>query len=38
VADVVATLKALGASEVASLPGIVEDVSFRLPARLQAAE
>jgi 4-hydroxy-3-methylbut-2-enyl diphosphate reductase len=38
VAEVVATLKALGASEVASLPGIVEDVSFRLPARLQAAE
>jgi 4-hydroxy-3-methylbut-2-enyl diphosphate reductase len=36
--EVVATLKALGASEVASLPGIVEDVSFRLPARLQAAE
>ena len=38
VAEVVATLKALGANEVASLPGIVEDVSFRLPARLQAAE
>ena len=38
VAEVVTTLKALGASEVASLPGIVEDVSFRLPARLQAAE
>jgi len=38
VTEVVATLKALGASEVASLPGIVEDVSFRLPARLQAAE
>ena len=38
VAEVVTTLKALGASEVASLPGIVEDVSFRLPARLQTAE
>jgi 4-hydroxy-3-methylbut-2-en-1-yl diphosphate reductase len=38
VEDVVKTLKALGASDVASLPGIVEDVTFRLPARLQTAE
>ncbi|MGG5810199.1 4-hydroxy-3-methylbut-2-enyl diphosphate reductase [Falsiroseomonas sp. CW058] len=38
VAEVVETLKALGASDVAALPGIVEDVTFRLPARLQAAE
>jgi 4-hydroxy-3-methylbut-2-enyl diphosphate reductase len=38
VEEVVATLRALGAGEVSALPGIVEDVTFRLPARLQAAE
>lgn len=38
VEEVVKTLRALGASEVAALPGIVEDVTFRLPTRLQAAE
>lgn len=38
VEDVVATLRALGATDVAALPGIVEDVTFRLPTRLQAAE
>jgi 4-hydroxy-3-methylbut-2-enyl diphosphate reductase len=38
VEDVVVTLKALGAGEVAALPGIVEDVTFRLPTRLHAAE
>ena len=38
VEDVVAALKALGAAEVAALPGIVEDVTFRLPARLQSAQ
>jgi 4-hydroxy-3-methylbut-2-en-1-yl diphosphate reductase len=38
VEDLIATLRALGASEVGSLPGITEDVSFRLPARLQPAE
>ena len=38
VEEVVATLRALGASDVAALPGITEDVTFRLPARLQAAE
>jgi 4-hydroxy-3-methylbut-2-enyl diphosphate reductase len=38
VEDVVSTLKALGAAEVAALPGIVEDVTFRLPTRLQTAE
>lgn len=37
VADVVAALRALGATEVATLPGVVEDVTFRLPSRLQAA-
>jgi 4-hydroxy-3-methylbut-2-enyl diphosphate reductase len=38
VEDVVSALKALGAAEVAALPGIVEDVTFRLPTRLQAVE
>jgi 4-hydroxy-3-methylbut-2-enyl diphosphate reductase len=38
VEEVVATLRALGATEVSALPGIVEDVTFRLPGRLQAAE
>jgi 4-hydroxy-3-methylbut-2-enyl diphosphate reductase len=38
VEDVIATLRALGASDVGALPGITESVSFRLPARLQAAE
>ncbi|MFM2148700.1 MAG: hypothetical protein RLZZ187_1006 [Pseudomonadota bacterium] len=38
VEDVVSTLKALGAAEVAALPGIIEDVTFRLPTRLQAVE
>jgi 4-hydroxy-3-methylbut-2-enyl diphosphate reductase len=37
VQDVVATLRALGAGDVAALPGITEDVTFRLPTRLQAA-
>jgi len=37
VEDVVRALRALGAARVESLPGIVEDISFRLPARLQAA-
>jgi 4-hydroxy-3-methylbut-2-enyl diphosphate reductase len=37
VEEVVATLRALGAGEVAALPGITEDVTFRLPARLQQA-
>jgi 4-hydroxy-3-methylbut-2-enyl diphosphate reductase len=37
VEEVVATLRALGAAEVAALPGIVEDVTFRLPTRLQPA-
>jgi 4-hydroxy-3-methylbut-2-enyl diphosphate reductase len=37
VEDVVRTLRALGAAQVDALPGIVEDVSFRLPPRLQAA-
>ncbi len=37
VEQVVTTLRALGAEDVAALPGITEDVSFRLPARLQAA-
>jgi 4-hydroxy-3-methylbut-2-enyl diphosphate reductase len=36
VEEVVATLRALGAADVAALPGITEDVTFRLPARLQA--
>jgi 4-hydroxy-3-methylbut-2-enyl diphosphate reductase len=38
VEEVVTALKALGAAEVAALPGIVEDVTFRLPTRLQTAE
>jgi 4-hydroxy-3-methylbut-2-enyl diphosphate reductase len=38
VEEVVTALKALGASDVAALPGITEDVTFRLPTRLQAAE
>ncbi|WP_137180399.1 4-hydroxy-3-methylbut-2-enyl diphosphate reductase [Roseomonas sp. AR75] len=38
VEEVVATLRALGAAEVSALPGITEDVTFRLPTRLQAAE
>jgi len=38
VEEVVTTLRALGAGDVAALPGIIEDVTFRLPARLQAAE
>jgi 4-hydroxy-3-methylbut-2-enyl diphosphate reductase len=37
VEEVVATLRALGAAEVAALPGITEDVTFRLPGRLQPA-
>jgi 4-hydroxy-3-methylbut-2-enyl diphosphate reductase len=37
VEDVVATLRALGAADVSALPGITEDVTFRLPGRLQAA-
>jgi 4-hydroxy-3-methylbut-2-enyl diphosphate reductase len=37
VEEVVATLRALGAAEVSALPGITEDVTFRLPARLQPA-
>jgi 4-hydroxy-3-methylbut-2-enyl diphosphate reductase len=37
VEDVVAALRALGATDVAPLPGIVEDVSFRIPSRLQPA-
>jgi 4-hydroxy-3-methylbut-2-enyl diphosphate reductase len=37
VEQVVTTLRALGADEVSALPGITEDVSFRLPVRLQAA-
>ncbi len=36
VEDVVAALRDLGATSVDTLPGIVEDVSFRLPARLAA--
>jgi 4-hydroxy-3-methylbut-2-enyl diphosphate reductase len=38
VEEVVVTLRALGATEVSALPGIVEDVTFRLPGRLLAAE
>jgi 4-hydroxy-3-methylbut-2-enyl diphosphate reductase len=38
VEEVVVTLRALGATDVSALPGIVEDVTFRLPGRLQAAE
>ncbi|WP_372620434.1 4-hydroxy-3-methylbut-2-enyl diphosphate reductase [Falsiroseomonas sp.] len=38
VEEVVATLRALGAADVAALPGITEDVTFRLPTRLHAAE
>jgi len=38
VEDVVTALKALGAADVAALPGIIEDVTFRLPTRLQAVE
>lgn len=38
VEEVVTALKALGASDVAALPGITEDVTFRLPTRLQPAE
>jgi 4-hydroxy-3-methylbut-2-enyl diphosphate reductase len=38
VQEVVTTLRALGAAEVSALPGITEDVTFRLPTRLQAAE
>ncbi|WP_237215298.1 4-hydroxy-3-methylbut-2-enyl diphosphate reductase [Falsiroseomonas oryziterrae] len=38
VEEVVTTLRALGADDVAALPGITEDVTFRLPTRLQAAE
>ncbi|MGG5821246.1 4-hydroxy-3-methylbut-2-enyl diphosphate reductase [Falsiroseomonas sp. HW251] len=38
VEEVIAALRALGAGDVAPLPGITEDVSFRLPSRLQAAE
>jgi 4-hydroxy-3-methylbut-2-en-1-yl diphosphate reductase len=37
VEEVVRTLRALGAARVESLPGIVEDISFRLPTRLQPA-
>jgi 4-hydroxy-3-methylbut-2-enyl diphosphate reductase len=37
VEEVVRALRALGATTVDSLPGIVEDISFRLPTRLQAA-
>ncbi len=37
VEDVVRALRALGAAKVDSLPGIVEDISFRLPTRLQPA-
>ena len=37
VEEVVAALRALGAAEVGALPGITEDVSFRLPTRLQAS-
>jgi 4-hydroxy-3-methylbut-2-enyl diphosphate reductase len=36
VEEVVAKLRSLGAAEVAALPGIREDVSFRLPAALAA--
>ncbi|PWS35344.1 4-hydroxy-3-methylbut-2-enyl diphosphate reductase [Falsiroseomonas bella] len=38
VEEVVATLRALGAADVSALPGITEDVTFRLPTRLQPAE
>jgi 4-hydroxy-3-methylbut-2-enyl diphosphate reductase len=38
VEEVVTTLRALGAADVSALPGITEDVTFRLPARLQPAE
>jgi 4-hydroxy-3-methylbut-2-enyl diphosphate reductase len=38
VGEVIATLRALGATGVAALPGIAEDVAFRLPVRLQATE
>jgi 4-hydroxy-3-methylbut-2-enyl diphosphate reductase len=38
VEEVIAALRALGAEDVAPLPGITEDVSFRLPSRLQPAE
>jgi 4-hydroxy-3-methylbut-2-enyl diphosphate reductase len=37
VEDVVRALRALGAARVEALPGIVEDISFRLPTRLQPA-
>jgi len=37
VEEVVAALRALGAAEVGTLPGITEDVFFRLPQRLQAS-
>jgi 4-hydroxy-3-methylbut-2-enyl diphosphate reductase len=37
VEEVVTALKALGAADVAALPGITEDVTFRLPSRLQPA-
>jgi 4-hydroxy-3-methylbut-2-enyl diphosphate reductase len=36
VEELVARLRSLGASSVEALPGIVEDVTFRLPARLAA--
>jgi 4-hydroxy-3-methylbut-2-enyl diphosphate reductase len=38
VEEVIAALRALGAEDVAPLPGITEDVSFRLPSRLQPAD
>jgi 4-hydroxy-3-methylbut-2-enyl diphosphate reductase len=37
VEGVIAALRALGAEDVAALPGITEDVSFRLPGRLLPA-
>ena len=36
VEDLVARLRTLGATEVEALPGIIEDVTFRLPASLAA--
>lgn len=36
VEELVARLKALGATSVEALPGIIEDVTFRLPAKLAA--
>jgi 4-hydroxy-3-methylbut-2-enyl diphosphate reductase len=38
VQDMIAALRALGATEIATLPGVREDVAFRLPVRLQASE